>query len=72
MDCRRDNPKVIRSINNTFDFLQRFGREFSDINKSIDSVWHVYKCTHSTVVISCFFSEAMMVNGSRTKSGIEV
>lgn len=72
MDRGRDNPKVIRSINSIFDFLQRFGREFSDINKSIDSVWHAYQCTHSTVVISCFLSEAMTVDGSRTKSGIEV
>ena len=69
VDRRRDNPKVFRSINSIFDLLQRFGRELSEMNESIDKVWRGYKCTYSTVVISCFWSEAMTVDGSRTKSG---
>ena len=72
VDRRRDNPKVVGSINNIFDLLQRFGREFSDTNTSISRVWRGYKCAHSTVVISCFLSEAMTVDGSRTKSEIRV
>ena len=69
MDRCRDNPKVFRSVNSIFNLLQRFGRELSEINESIDKVWCGYKCMYSTVVISCFWSEAMTVDGSRTKSG---